>query len=284
MSTAAIVLLIVGILFFIASFFLPEGRQKTVAPKVDNKLIKEMVDKEVEAAKGKIGDMVEETSSYSIEKTERAMEKLSNEKIMAIDEYSETVLKKIDENHKEAVFLYDMLNKKDESLKTAGESLKEKTDALEKKDRALEVKEEVLKARTEDLNSRLDEESPKEEEKKEDTFVPFIPERVEIKQTSNAQGTATKKTRTVKKPVTGKQPKVILPVQPVSQTAEPQEKALETGGVELHFEKENEGKRNRNDEIRKLHEEGKSNMAIARELGLGVGEVKLVIDLYANKK
>ena len=33
-----------------------------------------------------------------------------------------------------------------------------------------------------------------------------------------------------------------------------------------------------------MHEEGKSNMAIAKELGLGVGEVKLVIDLFANKK
>ena len=38
--------------------------------------------------------------------------------------------------------------------------------------------------------------------------------------------------------------------------------------------------RNSNEAILKLHKEGKSNMAIARELGLGVGEVKLVIDLF----
>ena len=29
-----------------------------------------------------------------------------------------------------------------------------------------------------------------------------------------------------------------------------------------------------------LHKAGKSNMAIAKELGLGLGEVKLVIDLF----
>ena len=29
-----------------------------------------------------------------------------------------------------------------------------------------------------------------------------------------------------------------------------------------------------------MHNEGKSNMAIAKELGLGIGEVKLVIDLF----
>ena len=37
---------------------------------------------------------------------------------------------------------------------------------------------------------------------------------------------------------------------------------------------------NSNDRILSLHKEGKSNMAIAKELGLGIGEVKLVIDLF----
>ena len=37
---------------------------------------------------------------------------------------------------------------------------------------------------------------------------------------------------------------------------------------------------NSNDQILELHKAGKSNMAIARELGLGIGEVKLVIDLF----
>ena len=37
---------------------------------------------------------------------------------------------------------------------------------------------------------------------------------------------------------------------------------------------------NSNERILELHKAGKSNMAIARELGLGLGEVKLVIDLY----
>ena len=37
---------------------------------------------------------------------------------------------------------------------------------------------------------------------------------------------------------------------------------------------------NSNERILELHKAGKSNMAIAKELGLGIGEVKLVIDLY----
>ncbi len=38
--------------------------------------------------------------------------------------------------------------------------------------------------------------------------------------------------------------------------------------------------RNNNEKILAMHQEGKSNIAIARELGIGVGEVKLVIDLF----
>ena len=38
--------------------------------------------------------------------------------------------------------------------------------------------------------------------------------------------------------------------------------------------------RNSNEKILALHREGMSNVAIAKELGLGVGEVKLVIDLF----
>ena len=37
---------------------------------------------------------------------------------------------------------------------------------------------------------------------------------------------------------------------------------------------------NNNERILELHSKGKSNMAIAKELGLGLGEVKLVIGLY----
>ena len=56
-----------------------------------------------------------------LESTQDQMEALSNEKIMAVNEYSEQVLAKIDSNHKEVVFLYQMLQDKEKELKdTAG--------------------------------------------------------------------------------------------------------------------------------------------------------------------
>ena len=39
---------------------------------------------------------------------------------------------------------------------------------------------------------------------------------------------------------------------------------------------------NNNEKILRMHRQGISTVAIARELGLGVGEVKLVIDLFKD--
>ena len=54
----------------------------------------------------------------------------------------------------------------------------------------------------------------------------------------------------------------------------------ESRDVDIQFKKEMDGGRNSNERILELHKAGKSNMAIAKELGLGLGEVKLVIDLF----
>ncbi len=54
----------------------------------------------------------------------------------------------------------------------------------------------------------------------------------------------------------------------------------ERRNVTLVSESEEQQGMNSNERILELHRAGKSNMAIARELSLGIGEVKLVIDLY----
>lgn len=53
-----------------------------------------------------------------------------------------------------------------------------------------------------------------------------------------------------------------------------------TPAVDIQFTNGPDNGRNSNERILELHKAGKSNMAIAKELGLGLGEVKLVIDLF----
>ena len=113
-----VVLLVIGIIAFVASFVIPE--RKRALKEEDRSLgeaqIKELVEKQMQDAKERVSDMVDETITYAVEKTERSMERLSNEKIMAMNEYSDTVLETIHKSHEEAVFLYDMLSNKQENL------------------------------------------------------------------------------------------------------------------------------------------------------------------------
>ena len=61
---------------------------------------------------------------------------------------------------------------------------------------------------------------------------------------------------------------------------EPTPVSEEPRGVDIRFAQGKDNGRNSNERILELHKAGKSNMAIAKELGLGLGEVKLVIDLF----
>ena len=273
MNITELILLIFGGIVFTVSFFLPSGgkKEKDGISKADEEEIKEIIGREVEEAKTQISDIVNETITYSMEKTERSMERLTNEKIMAVNEYSDTVLEQINKNHKEAVFLYDMLNDKHENLKsTVSEAVKTASEvkqtvkdaevtAREAKEQAVEIKEQI----------------PAPVPEKE--FVPIQVPRVEV-----TDGSATAEIeKEPEKPKRKTTRKVKTEASASKEEAVDPEKAEKASKVDLSMAAPGKtGGRNSNERILELHKAGKSNMAIAKELGLGIGEVKLVIDLF----
>lgn len=271
MNITELILLIFGGIVFTVSFFLPSGgkKEKDGISKADEEEIKEIIGREVEEAKTQISDIVDETITYSMEKTERSMERLTNEKIMAVNEYSDTVLEQINKNHKEAVFLYDMLNDKHENLKsTVSEAVKTASEvkqtvkdaevtAREAKEQAVEIKEQIP--------------IPEKE------FVPIQVPRVEV-----TDGSATAEIeKEPEKPKRKTTRKVKTEASASKKEAVDPEKTEKASKVDLSMAAPGKtGGRNSNERILELHKAGKSNMAIAKELGLGIGEVKLVIDLF----
>ncbi len=240
MTTLEIILLILGVIIFIGSFIVPES--KSEMEEVDKQLtqeqIQEMLKEEVKSVRSQVEDTVEETVSYSMERTERALERITNEKLTAISEYTETVLNDIHKGHEEVLFLYDMLNDKHQNIKeTASEVNKAVKEANEAVQEADIVKKEVAEA-----TQALDE-----------AFKPMEISGFEVLQSASAEE--------VKKP-------------------EKKAKKAETADISLQFDVTQETSDNNNERILELHKKGKSNVAIAKELGLGVGEVKLVIDLF----
>ena len=93
MSAMEIVLIIMGVVIFLLGYLLPGSKKKPdeEVQMISEDEVRKMVAGEIESARDKISDIVDETINYSIEKTERALERVTNEKIMAVNEYSDTV-------------------------------------------------------------------------------------------------------------------------------------------------------------------------------------------------
>lgn len=249
MTAVEIVIVIAGIVLFIISFIVPV-RKEELSPetkKLGEDMVRDMVNDRMKDVQSRIEDTVEETTNYAVEKAERAMERISNEKIMAVNEYSDTVLSEIHKNHEEVVFLYDMLNNKQQSLKNA---VQEAAERQQKVEDIVNRAEETARKQADESDSEAQAAEKKTaqqsaKDNRTEDFMPFVIERVEPPQKKS--------------------------------TRQPKGKADAASLAAKNVKAE---KQTKNEEILRLHEEGKSNMAIAKELGLGIGEVKLVIDLY----
>lgn len=283
MEMLEIVLLFAGGIIFILSFFIPEKKREAAgqAGAATREEISELVSRELQSVRSHVDDVVEESITYAMEKTERALERLSNEKIMAVSEYSDTVLAEIHKNHEEAMFLYDMLNSKHVNLKNTvsevNRTVKEAEETVTSfkklapeavKQEARPVQQVVVMSALDRLRRNGSEDADKAQrelisgkaadpvgedasEAGEDAFGAGVQQMYGAAGAVQAEGAA------------GEQ------------------EALD--GMGLPEDSGLEG-RNSNEQILELYAQGKSKVEIAKELGLGVGEVRLVIDLYRNQR
>lgn len=366
MGIVEIILIIAGAVICILGYLMParkEDMDETLQLISENE-VRKVVDKEVGEAKTHITDIIDETVSYAIEKTERSMERVTNEKIMAVNEYSDTVLEEINKNHKEVLFLYDMLNDKHDNLKdtvsTASKTAEEIKQAVrdaeitaretqesvreventvrEAEDAVRAIMTAALEAHSRGTDSAYAEITVKDagrtvqnEYRQEagdfgvteyETEIPDIgipefekdipdigipefitdnmntaeiePEReiIDAEAMEVARAAAyTDIADDAGEPADGdaaQEEDRFVPIAPprveiihdpdsdYDYIAEPPQ--TEAPAAKMP-DRKNKG-RNSNERILELHKAGKSNMAIAKELGLGIGEVKLVIDLF----
>lgn len=330
MTTLEILLLILGAVIFIASFIVPESKSELDAAdkQLTQEKLQELLQEEMKNVRSQVADAVDETVHYSMEKTERGLERLTNEKMTAVSEYAQTVLEDIHKNHEEVMFLYDMLNNKHENLKeTATEvsmAVKEASVKVSELDAARAAEPEIdpdvpvepvmEDARTgepiveetfepislsgiEKLKRRED--SLHEMDKAAESVVkkaiaqsPVIPKEkkpapAEEKDEKSTEPAVKTEEKTAAKPV-AEPVKKEKPAKPAESKpkktakakteAKPQQ-TQESGDIALSLQPITDNS-NKNERVLALHKQGKSNVAIAKELGLGVGEVKLIIDLF----
>lgn len=330
MTTLEILLLILGAVIFIASFIVPESKSELDAAdkQLTQEKLQELLQEEMKNVRSQVADAVDETVHYSMEKTERGLERLTNEKMTAVSEYAQTVLEDIHKNHEEVMFLYDMLNNKHENLKeTATEvsmAVKEASAKVSELDAARAAEPEIdpdqpIESVMEDARTgkpiveetfepislsgieklKRREDSLHEMDKAAESVVkkaiaqsPVIPKEkkpasAEEKDEKSTDPTVKTEAKPAEKPV-AEPVKKEKPAKPAESKpkktakakteAKPQQ-TQESGDIALSLQPITDNS-NKNERVLALHKQGKSNVAIAKELGLGVGEVKLIIDLF----
>lgn len=224
MTAVEITLIIVGIVFLLVSFLVQEKLSPKDIESITNlseNELKIIVEKQLKNANDQVEDAITDVIEDKTETTKRALEKETNEKIMAIDEYSNTVLESMNKTHNEILFLYSMLNDKHTELTDLATQLQQFSEHM--KNTENEVLENLALA-AQDVRQKVNETKPIDENE------------------------------------------AILA-------------SLGTDGQEA-----DQDQINHNHRILMLHQQGFSDVEIARELGLGLGEVKLVIGLFKGEE
>ena len=155
MSALEIVLLVVGIVLMIASFFITERLSNSELDKIAELSTEEMqkiLERNLNEAQVKINNMVDQVVDHSIEKSmeivERALDKETNEKMRVLTEYSDTVIEAINKTHNEVMFLYSMLNDKHSELTKYAGNLAQLAKTVSESDQILQKVQESKNPKT----------------------------------------------------------------------------------------------------------------------------------------
>ncbi|MCR5832307.1 MAG: hypothetical protein K6G67_09240 [Lachnospiraceae bacterium] len=323
-----IALLVIGVIIFVISFLMPEVPMK----KSDRQLAAEMeearrlVESEVDTMRLRVGEATNETVDFAVDKAERSLEKVSNEKIMAVGEYAGTVLEEINKNHQEVMFLYDMLKDKqadlNNTIREAEAATKEietlshnAMDASETLLRGMSVASVSQKGLTREQKSVFDIEIPdappvvfENRTKEEPANSAPVQAAAAAPAVDNSVKRGKKLTQSkieaqllgisspedaLTKAITADAPapvkeKVVYDILSggiykegnIVNSSAPAAGAATTADFEAMMGEMTQAPANNNDKILAMAEQGLDTVQIAKTLGLGVGEVKLVLDLF----
>ncbi len=158
MTILEIVLLIIGLALCIGSFFVSEKLSATDRDNL-NKLTKDQIEEIIKDkmadAKVETEDKLSATIDEAMEELDRRTDKETNEKILQISEYSDTVLNSVDKSHKEVTFMYSMLNDKQQSIVDMTKKLTELEDKLIALDSSIAKKLDLLRDREIEIEEEM---------------------------------------------------------------------------------------------------------------------------------
>lgn len=195
---------------------------------------------------------VEDIASDAEIQTEEKLQNLSNESILGISEYSDQVLDKIEKNHAEVVFLYNMLNEKQDELKELiGDSDKIKAELRDEIAVLYQEHQDWVKTAMDELQDMTDQ---CKEEIAESYVIPESQISMQDEFEPELEGI-------------------------FGEDDIPQEEAISLSPEKTDDSRKEEGF-NKQAEILDLYKKGHTVLEISKLLSIGQGEVSFVIGLY----
>lgn len=235
--------IVIGLACIAVSFMVKEDGSLNKEDK--NKLIEELrsmllneqsIEGLVSEAQHRFTETLNDLIADKISEMEDTLDEKTNHKMIALDEMYEGMLSKMDHNHKEVLFLYDMLKQKGEEIKTLSSQIEGMRKALA------------------------------EEEKKLVLTYQLIHKKMNLLKDS---GIDKEKSSALKK-------------QAEERYASDEKEDSRSERMEEEFERESGY--HHSERIIALHKEGRSILDISKELGIGQGEVRLILGLLSKNK
>lgn len=261
MTPTIIIMILIGIVFIFASFFISE---KVIKQEKDEKIDLltvneeyEFSERELQIIKSKIEDVIANQARDILYETNDSLSSMANEKTLALGDYAVTVCDEIEKNHKEVLFLYSMLDDKQKEIMNTIKQVDELKAAL---------KTQIDEFRDLQMNiSQMDSQNNQKEETEPGSNPVLQEERTSENEIDESQK--------------------ILPNEEVEESEEEDIfSEVESEDFDGLLEEEFCDSDNSNEIILDMYRKGNSILEIAKQLGLGVGEVRLVIDLYQGDK
>ena len=289
MTPTIVVMIVIGLVFIIASFFVSEKLSKKVTDaNIDLLTVKddyEFSDRELQIIKRKIEDVIAKQAKDILYETNDSLSTMANEKTMALGDYAVTVCDEIEKNHKEVMFLYSMLDDKQKEIMNTVQQIDNIKSELTE---LLKQCKEIVEHTEDKLQPEKKEEYPKNSALEQLTALKNTANDIkneEITQESKAENDVNNdktdaeiKTESTKNQETDAESESDLPEEDIF---------TEIDHTDIDFndvlEDEFKDNENSNEIILEMYRNGSSILEIAKQLGLGVGEVRLVIDLYQGE-
>lgn len=235
-----IMLFVVGIGILIGSLFLKNDETQEDT-KASNEYLNQLLEERINQVENHIGDVAEKSATSAQRQAQQELERLSREKMSQVNEYSDQVMDQINKNHSEVMFLYGLLSDKQKELDETVESLNRAQKELQ-------------------VSQMLNRQKEKKD-KWNDTVESNIKETTNYSADNKASIDEAMLSESIKKVY-----------------YDEKEDAYKQENVNSDTQNSDEAYDKRT-LIMKLQKEGKTELEIAKQLSMGVGEVRLFLEL-----